>query len=267
MGVKVTIDHAEIRRWAERRGGVPAAIRGSACEDRPGILRIVMPSDRARAQLQMLTWNDFFAALEANELALALDEHADGTAHRFVSRHGPEQRRHRRGRTAARSRRRLDAVTLLERQHRRIEALFEQYRIREDDYDAKAVLYTQIADAIAAHAMIEETIFYPELVADEPADELFAVDEEHQQIKRVLADLLVMSPTDEEFDPTMRTLEDLFEEHVHAEEVELFALLDGCDRAAMLELGARMQRVYDQLLQTEPRFDVADDLDAAASFG
>jgi hypothetical protein len=266
MSVKVTTDLAEIRRWVERRGGVPATVRGSACEDRPGILRIVLPSDRARGGLQLLSWKEFFAALEANELAVALDEHAHGTVHRFVSRHGPELRGARRRHGEPRPKARLDAVTLLERQHRRIEALFEQFRTREDDHEANAELYTHIADSIAAHAMIEETLFMQEFGGKGSPDALFGDEEEHRPLKRVLADLLLLSPTDEEFDPTMRKLEQLFAEHVRAEEIELFAMLAGRDRAAMLELGARMQRVYDQLMQTEPRFDVADDLDAAASF-
>lgn len=263
MPVYVTTDPLEIRRWAERRGGVPAAIRGSACEDRPGILRIVMPCDRTRGCLQLLSWPEFFAALDANELAVALDDRGDG-ALRFVSRHGPEPRGARRGRSEPKSQRRVDAVTLLERQHRRIEALFEQFRTREDDYAAKAELYTQIADSLAAHTLIEETIFLPKMVDDDAVSVEIG---QHRPFKRLLADLLAMSPTADAYDGKMKALETLFREHVRNEEVELFAMLDGSDRVQMLELGARMQRMYDQLLQTEPRFDVADDLDAAASFG
>lgn len=257
--VKFTTDNEEIRSWAEDRGGVPATIRGSANEDGPGILRITLPTAPRRANLLALTWDEFFAAVELNELAFMLDDRACRLVGRsLVAANG------RRPRGDARPKRRIGAITLLERQHREIEAMFHRFHDREDDYAGKAELFTRIADALAAHTKIEETIFYPAVFGIETELELRVAVEEHLAVKRALTDLLGMRPDQPQFDAKMKALEDLVEQHVAEEEDDLFEMIEGFDREACLELGARMQRVYDQLLQTEPRFELPDELEYAA---
>ena len=163
--------------------------------------------------------------------------------------------------------RRVGAVTLLERQHREVEAMFQRFHGLEDDYAAKASAFTRIADALAAHAKIEEMIFYPAIFGVETEFELREAVEEHLAIKRVLTDLLTMKPTDVQFDAKMKVLEELVEHHVGEEEEDLFEMIEGLDRETRLDLGARMQRAYDQLMQTEPRFELPDEIDYAAPLG
>lgn len=257
--VKFTTDNDEIRRWAELRGGVPATIRGSANEDGPGILRISLPTAPRRANLLALTWDEFFAAVELNELAFMIDDRACRLVGRsLVVANG------RRPRGDVRAKRRMGAITLLERQHREIEAMFQRFRDREEDYEGKAALFTLLADTLAAHTKLEETIFYPAVLGVETELELSEAVEDHRAVKQALADLLGMRPDDPLFDAKMRTLEVLVEQHVAEEEDDLFEMIEGLDREARLELGARMQRVYDQLLQTEPRFELPDELEYAA---
>jgi len=260
--VKFTTDHQEIRRWAERRGGVPATIRGSASDDGPGILRIALPASSKRANLQALTWDEFFAAVDANELAFMYDDREC----RLIGRHGLDRgpaANGRRARGGPRAKRRVDAMTLLERQHREIEAMFERCHGLEDDYAAKASAFTRIADALAAHARIEEMVFYPAILGVETEVELDEAVEEHLAMKRVLADLLALKPEDPQFDAKMDALQEIVERHFGEEEEDLFAMIEGVDRETRLELGARMQRAYDQLLQTEPRFELPDEIDYA----
>ncbi len=255
--VKFTIDHDEIRRWAERRGGVPATIRGSASDGGPGILRIALPTAAVRTNLMALTWDEFFAAVEANELGFMIDERRC----RVVVREELCSN----GRRARRTRCRIGAITLLERQHREIEAMFRRLHGLEDDFIGKAVMFARIADAIAAHAKVEETIFYPAILGIEA--ELELQEAEHLAVKQGLSDLLGLDPADPRFDAEIAALEQLVERHVDEEEDELFAMIEELDRDTRLELGARMQRVYDQLLQTEPRLEVPDDVDYAVSLG
>jgi hypothetical protein len=260
--VKFTTDNEEIRGWAERRGGVPATIRGSANEDGPGILRITLPTAPRRANLQALTWDEFFLAVELNELAFMYDDRACRLVGRsLVAANG------RRPRGDARPKRRICAITLLERQHHEIDAMFHRFHEREDDYTGKAELFTRIADALAAHTKIEETIFYPAVYGIETEIELQEAVEEHLAVKRVLAELLGMRPDEPQFDTKMKVLQELVEHHVSEEEDDLFEMIEGLDRQARLELGARMQRVYEQLLQTEPRFELPDELDYARPVG
>jgi hypothetical protein len=258
--VKFTIDKDEIRRWAEHRGGVPATIRGSVGEDGPGILRISLPAIAVRAHLQALTWDEFFAAVDANELAFMIDERGC----RLIGRRGLVSARaanERNGR--ARPRSRVGAVTLLERQHRDIEAMLHRLHGCDDDVEAKRVQFGRVADALAAHAKIEDTIFYPAVLGGDTGVELHEAAQEHLAIKRALADLLECDPAAERFDLLLGALEELLERHVAEEEDDLFASIEVLDHDARLELGARMQRVYDQLLQTEPRFELADDISYA----
>ena len=51
---KLTTDHDEIRKWAEARGGRPAAVRSTYSKDITGIIRIEFPE---RQTPRMKTWS------------------------------------------------------------------------------------------------------------------------------------------------------------------------------------------------------------------
>jgi hypothetical protein len=81
MATKATIttDHDEIRRWAEQRGGQPAAIktgkRGGA-----GILRIDFPRGK---KLPHVSWDEWFATFDQSHLGFL---HSDeGRFNKLVS--------------------------------------------------------------------------------------------------------------------------------------------------------------------------------------
>jgi hypothetical protein len=59
---KITTDHDEIREWAGKRGGLPAAVRRTHAKNDPGIIRIAFP-DAPHAKdeaLEEITWDEFF---------------------------------------------------------------------------------------------------------------------------------------------------------------------------------------------------------------
>ena len=71
---KVTTDHDEIRKWAEARGGRPAAVRSTQSKDNVGIIRIEFP-DAPNAKdddLEEITWDEFFEKFDEFELGAAL---------------------------------------------------------------------------------------------------------------------------------------------------------------------------------------------------
>lgn len=53
----------------------------------------------------------------------------------------------------------MDAIELLEDQHREVEDLFEE--IEEAEASEKREIFDEIADQLAIHATIEEKHFYP----------------------------------------------------------------------------------------------------------
>lgn len=84
-----TTNHEEIRRWAEKRGGKPATVRGTEEKgEEAGILRIKFRNDE---DLEEIGWEDFFEKFDEEKLAfLYQDRTEDGGESRFfklVRRH------------------------------------------------------------------------------------------------------------------------------------------------------------------------------------
>jgi hypothetical protein len=81
-----TTDHDEIRRWAEERGGRPAAVRGTGSEHDPGILRIMFPGrpESEDEDLEEISWDEWFRAFDENGLKFIYQERtAAGELSRF----------------------------------------------------------------------------------------------------------------------------------------------------------------------------------------
>ena len=115
----------------------------------------------------------------------------------------------------------MDAIELLESQHREVEDLFSEI---EDagDTAAKTALFEELADKLAIHAAIEEHHFYPAVKAERTEDILLEALEEHLGIKRVLADLLKTDADDQTFDAKIKVLKETVSHHVEEEESDLF---------------------------------------------
>jgi hypothetical protein len=73
---KITTDHDEIRKWAEARGGRPAAVRLTYSKEDPGIIRIEFPdAPNARDEnLIEISWDEFFKKFDEANLALVYEE-------------------------------------------------------------------------------------------------------------------------------------------------------------------------------------------------
>ncbi len=114
----------------------------------------------------------------------------------------------------------MDAIELLESQHREVEALFR--KCEKANGEAKRQLFEKIADALAVHAAIEEKHFYPATRGARSEDLLQEAVEDHLAMKRIIADLLEMDPAEAQFDAKIKMLQDLVERHVQEEEGSLF---------------------------------------------
>jgi hypothetical protein len=75
---ETTTDHETIRKWAEKHGGTPAAVRRTHQGGDVGIIRIMFPNapQSEHEELVEITWDEFFEEFEKRELALLYDENS-----------------------------------------------------------------------------------------------------------------------------------------------------------------------------------------------
>src|SRR6201996_7286778 len=109
------------------------------------------------------------------------------------------------------------AVTLLKKDHREVEDMFDQYEQLEADAE-KLALFNKIALALKVHTRIEEEIFYPGErgeVEDDMLDEAFV---EHAGAKNLIAEIEAMKPADEYYDAKVKVLGEYIKHHVKEEE-------------------------------------------------
>jgi hemerythrin superfamily protein len=156
-----------------------------------------------------------------------------------------------------------DVLELLASQHKEVDELFAQL---ESGTGNRQVLFTELADKLAAHATVEEKIFYPMVMGEQTEDQLREAVEEHLSIKRVLADLVSMSPSDEAFDAKLFVLKEQVSHHAHKEEEgKLFpkvrAMFDHDQRAA---LGNEILVLFEELMLSHPYRRVPLETSAAA---
>jgi hypothetical protein len=73
---RTTTDHEEIRRWAEERGGRPAAVVSSHNDETvaAGGLRIDFPDYDGGEPLEEITWAEFFDRFEEENLTFIFQE-------------------------------------------------------------------------------------------------------------------------------------------------------------------------------------------------
>ncbi|MFM2151807.1 MAG: hypothetical protein RL199_242 [Pseudomonadota bacterium] len=156
----------------------------------------------------------------------------------------------------------MDAIELLTQQHREVDTLFEELAAAAPAEQPDLV--DALTDALALHSAIEEEIFYPAVHTATTAGELGAAFEAHREMKRHLADLAALAPSDVSFLPRCRALEALVREHVSDEETALFPQVRGLFDLALLEgLALRMEARLDELSRPAsggPVFEVPERL-------
>jgi hypothetical protein len=91
-GAETTIDHDEIRTWAETHGGRPAAVKRTHKGGDVGIVRIMFPDapNADDAALTEIGWDEFFAEFEDRKLALLYEP--DKLFNKIIGRDTAEKR-------------------------------------------------------------------------------------------------------------------------------------------------------------------------------
>jgi hypothetical protein len=91
---QTTTDHGKIRKWAEAKGGKPAAVGRTHKAGDVGIIRIMFPSNpqSEHAALTEISWDEFFEEFEKRQLALVYEE--GSLFSKIVGRDTAEKRAH-----------------------------------------------------------------------------------------------------------------------------------------------------------------------------
>jgi hemerythrin superfamily protein len=111
-----------------------------------------------------------------------------------------------------------DAIALLKADHRQVEEWFEEFEKAEDDAE-REMLATQICDALTVHTQIEEEIFYPAFVEATGDEELYQEAQvEHDGAKKLIAEIEMATPDDEDYKAKVKVLSEMIEHHVKEEE-------------------------------------------------
>jgi hypothetical protein len=157
----------------------------------------------------------------------------------------------------------MNAIKLLEQQHDEVEDLFE--KAEKATGTMKRNLFIQLADALTIHATIEEKLFYPSVKVDKTEEQLLESVEEHLGVKRVLADMIDLDPSDDTFDAKLKVLCDLVMHHVEEERSEVLPQAKKILSKEQLEaLGQEMEAMIDSMEGSEPRLHVKEETQAAA---
>src|SRR5438445_5333272 len=77
---QITTDHDQIRKWAEARGGKPAAVKATHRGNDPGIIRLIFPgaSYADDESLEEISWDEFFRKFDDAGLALLYQDRTSG---------------------------------------------------------------------------------------------------------------------------------------------------------------------------------------------
>jgi hemerythrin superfamily protein len=158
-----------------------------------------------------------------------------------------------------------DALELLTMQHDEVDELIGQIE-DSDDPAEKAELFGELADKLAAHATMEEKLFYPSVLAKETEDLLIESTEEHLSIKRILADMLMLDVDDPHFDAKLTVLKEQVRHHARDEEEgELFPKVRKMfDEDELAALGNECLALFETVLESIPRNHVPEETSEAA---
>ncbi len=165
--------------------------------------------------------------------------------------------------TAKPSRSIVDVLALLTSQHAEVDALFAKLEAGKGE---RSALFYELADKLAAHATIEEKIFYPAVMSKQTNDMLHESVEEHLELKRVLADMITMKLDDDQFMAKLEVLKENVSHHAHEEEEDkLFPILRrSMSVDTLAALGNECLAMFEELMPKHPYKNVPDETAKAA---
>jgi hemerythrin superfamily protein len=145
--------------------------------------------------------------------------------------------------SAAHTPRPIDALDVLEADHRAIEQLFDAFeRAERNDFERKNTLAQRACELLTIHAIVEEEMLYPAAQEALGADPRIDVDEayvEHFLVKTLIERFASLKAGDDGFDATFKVLKENATHHIEEEETTLFPEVRRT-QMDLVALGARM---------------------------
>jgi len=141
-----------------------------------------------------------------------------------------------------------DALALLDADHNKVAALFQQYKAAHDD-NRRRLLAQQICQELTVHAQIEEEIFYPAFGRATGDQQLLQHSRrEHQEARELIA-RLEATPTDARL---MLELEDAVLHHVNDEREKMFPQARKAQGLDLMQLGLQIEARKSELTAPHP---------------
>lgn len=136
----------------------------------------------------------------------------------------------------------MDAIEILEQQHKEVKALFKQVEETEDEQQALK-LYQQVSTSLQLHEDLEETLLYPALKKDEDTREItLEAYQEHHVADVLMREIGNLQPGSEAWKPKVTVLQENIEHHIEEEEGELFPMVrQKWSTQRLSEIGQQMQ--------------------------
>lgn len=140
-------------------------------------------------------------------------------------------------------------TTMIRMDHTHVLSTFHKYKVH-DDPEVKQGLVKAACIALEIHAQLEEEIFYPAMRGG-PVDTALVEKSipEHDEMKRLIAELRSMEPTDPAYDQTFMELMRDVMHHVADEETTLLPDAERLIPEQLSELGAQMTKRRMELLK------------------
>jgi hemerythrin superfamily protein len=143
-----------------------------------------------------------------------------------------------------------DAIEMLKADHRRVLNLFQHYE-ETNDQALKQRMAEEIFVELDLHTQLEEAVFYPayEEETNRIGQELVEASvEQHQEIEVLVEELRGLEDDHETFGAKFQELRTKVEQHVQAEEGQLFPQAEQVLEEQLEDLRDEMQEIKEQLL-------------------
>ena len=121
----------------------------------------------------------------------------------------------------------VDAIALLKADHRKVEALFEQFEGARGNKSKQAIA-GQICTQLKIHTLIEEELFYPAFRGKIEGDTLDEAYVEHDGAKVLINDIEAASADEDFYDAKVKVLSEEIKHHVHEEEMPSEGMFAQC---------------------------------------
>jgi hemerythrin superfamily protein len=156
----------------------------------------------------------------------------------------------------------MDAIQLLKKDHRAVEALFARYeKLGDGAAKQKKAIVAKLIHELSIHASIEEELLYPAARAAVKAKDDLVLEslEEHHLVKVTLSELQSLSPTSERYDAKVTVLKEAISHHVEEEESDLFpAIQKKLGKQVLDQLGIALAAAK-KLAPTRPHPNAPDE--------